>query len=97
MSALTDLLMPKLGLTMTEGMLVEWIAAAGDEVKAGEPLFVVETDKVANEIPAPGDGRLVEILVQEGQTVPVGSAVARWTGPGDATAAASPEPASSAA
>ncbi|WP_333903990.1 biotin/lipoyl-containing protein, partial [Achromobacter insolitus] len=82
MGALNDLLMPKLGLTMTEGMLIEWSVAAGDEVKAGDPLFVVETDKVANEISAEADGLIGEILVQAGETVPVGAVVARWTGPG---------------
>lgn len=82
MGALNDLLMPKLGLTMTEGMLIEWSVAAGDQVKAGDPLFVVETDKVANEIAAEADGLIGEILVQAGETVPVGAVVARWTGPG---------------
>ncbi|MFJ0476376.1 lipoyl domain-containing protein, partial [Bordetella bronchiseptica] len=52
MSQLNDLLMPKLGLTMTEGMLIEWSVTSGAEVKAGDSLFVVETDKVANEIVA---------------------------------------------
>ena len=50
MSALNDLLMPKLGLTMTEGLLAEWCVAPGDRVSAGDVIFVVETDKVANEI-----------------------------------------------
>ncbi|ADP18206.1 2-oxo acid dehydrogenase subunit E2 [Achromobacter sp. SD115] len=82
MGALNDLLMPKLGLTMTEGMLIEWSVAAGDQVKAGDPLFVVETDKVASEIAAEADGLIGEILVPAGVTVPVGAVVARWTGPG---------------
>ncbi|CAB5515890.1 Dihydrolipoyllysine-residue succinyltransferase component of 2-oxoglutarate dehydrogenase complex [Achromobacter anxifer] len=82
MGALNDLLMPKLGLTMTEGMLIEWSVVAGDQVKAGDPLFVVETDKVANEIAAEADGLIGEILVAAGETVPVGAVVARWTGPG---------------
>ncbi|MBO9354632.1 2-oxo acid dehydrogenase subunit E2 [Bordetella petrii] len=93
MSQLTDLLMPKLGLTMTEGMLVEWSIGAGQPVKAGDPLFVVETEKVANEIPAPADGVLAEILVQAGETVPVGTVVARWTGPGQAADAPPADPA----
>ncbi len=96
MSQLNDLLMPKLGLTMTEGMLIEWSVASGAEVKAGDPLFVVETDKVANEIVAQADGTLAEILVAAGETVPVGTVVARWTGPGqgaDDMADAPPEPA----
>ncbi|MDM9558454.1 dihydrolipoamide acetyltransferase family protein [Bordetella petrii] len=96
MSQLNDLLMPKLGLTMTEGMLVEWCVAAGVPVKAGDPLFVVETDKVANEIPAHADGTLAEVLVQAGETVPVGAVVARWTGPGQAAEPAPCAPADSA-
>lgn len=82
MSELNDLLMPKLGLTMTEGLLAEWSVASGDSVKAGDALFIVETDKVANEILADADGVMGEILVQAGDTVPVGAVVARWTGPG---------------
>lgn len=86
MSQLNDLLMPKLGLTMTEGMLAEWCVAAGASVKAGDPLFVVETEKVASEIPAHADGILAEILVPVGETVPVGAAIARWTGPSQGAA-----------
>ncbi|MFJ0973303.1 lipoyl domain-containing protein, partial [Bordetella bronchiseptica] len=67
MSQLNDLLMPKLGLTMTEGMLIEWSVTSGAEVKAGDSLFVVETDKVANEIVAQADGTLAEILVAAGE------------------------------
>ncbi|CCJ61134.1 probable 2-oxo acid dehydrogenases acyltransferase [Bordetella bronchiseptica MO149] len=96
MSQLNDLLMPKLGLTMTEGMLIEWSVTSGAEVKAGDSLFVVETDKVANEIVAQADGTLAEILVAAGETVPVGTVVARWTGPGqgaDDMADAPPAPA----
>jgi len=86
MGPLNDLLMPKLGLTMTEGMLAEWCVAPGASVKAGDPLFVVETEKVANEIPAQADGVLAEILVPVGETVPVGAVIARWTGPGQGAA-----------
>ncbi|MDX9741887.1 MAG: dihydrolipoamide acetyltransferase family protein [Gammaproteobacteria bacterium] len=87
MSALNDLLMPKLGLTMTEGLLAEWCVAPGDRVSAGDVIFVVETDKVANEITAEADGVIGELLVGQGETVPVGAVVARWTGPGHASAA----------
>jgi pyruvate dehydrogenase E2 component (dihydrolipoamide acetyltransferase) len=76
--ALRQLLMPKLGLTMTEGTVVEWPIAAGGTFARGAVCVVVETDKVANEIEAPGAGRLVKILVQEGETVPVGSVLAEW-------------------
>lgn len=78
------ILMPKLGLTMTEGMLAEWAVNPGQSVEAGELMFVVETDKVATEIAAPSAGTLIEILVQQGQTVAVGTPVARWTGEGQA-------------
>lgn len=72
------LLMPKLGLTMTEGTVVEWPIAVGAAFARGAVCVVVETDKVANEIEAPEAGRLLKILVQEGETVPVGSVLAEW-------------------
>jgi len=75
---LQQLLMPKLGLTMTEGTVVEWPIAVGGTFVRGAVCVVVETDKVANEIEAPGPGRLVKILVPEGETVPVGSVLAEW-------------------
>lgn len=86
MAQLNDLLMPKLGLTMTEGMLSEWNVGPGDRVKAGEVIFSVETDKVVTDITAEADGQIGEILVPAGETVPVGAVVARWTGPGQGQA-----------
>lgn len=73
--------MPKLGLTMQEGTVSAWNVAPGDEVKAGDVIFVVETDKIATEVEARGDGRIEDIRVGEGDTVPVGAVVATWTGP----------------
>ncbi|XAH22374.1 dihydrolipoamide acetyltransferase family protein [Xylophilus sp. GW821-FHT01B05] len=70
-----EVLMPKLGLTMTEGALAEWMLEPGATFKAGDGLFVVETDKVANEVPADSDGTLVEIVVQVGETVEVGAVI----------------------
>lgn len=91
MSQFNDLLMPKLGLTMTEGMVVEWAVAPGDPVRTGDLLFVVETEKVANEVVAEADGVMGEIIVQPGETVPVGAVVGRWTGgPAKAEGAAQP-------
>ena len=75
------IVMPKLGLTMSEGLIAEWLVQPGDEVVAGQMLFVVETDKISNEIEAPAPGRIVSLLVAAGDTVPVGAAVALWTGP----------------
>lgn len=85
------LLMPKLGLTMTEGGLAQWMIKPGQAFKQGDALFVLETEKVANEIEATEDGVLEEILVAEGETVPVGTALARWSAK-TPTTAASPKP-----
>jgi pyruvate dehydrogenase E2 component (dihydrolipoamide acetyltransferase) len=72
-----DVIMPKLGLTMEEGLLVRWLKKSGDFVKAGEVIFEVETDKSIQEVESPGDGTLSEILVAEGSAVPVATLVAR--------------------
>lgn len=80
MSQENDILMPKLGLTMTEGLLAEWIANVGDSLSEGDVMFIVETDKVATEITAPSSGTLLERVVEVGITVPVGAVVGRWTG-----------------
>ena len=69
--------MPKLGLSMTEGKLAEWRVSAGDQIEVGNTLFVVETEKVANEIDADSAGLVDAILVQAGETVPVGTPIAR--------------------
>ncbi len=74
---MTDLVMPKFGLTMTEGLLTEWHVAPGEAFRAGDILFTVETEKVANDVEAEADGVLAEIVVPEGETVPVGNPVAR--------------------
>lgn len=73
-----ELLMPKLGLTMTEGLVADWLIQPGQSFKAGESVFVVETDKVANEISADTDGILSEIVVPIGQSVLVGTVVGYW-------------------
>ncbi len=81
---LRDLLMPKLGLTMKEGHLQEWMVSPGQDFRKGDILAVIETEKVAYEIEAEADGVLVEVLHGQGQVVPVGSAIARWRSVGDA-------------
>jgi len=65
-----------MGESIAEGTLSKWLKKLGDEVKRDEPLFEISTDKVDAEIPAPNAGVLVEIKVQEGQTVPVQTLVA---------------------
>jgi pyruvate dehydrogenase E2 component (dihydrolipoamide acetyltransferase) len=72
-----QLLMPKLGLTMSEGLLLEWKVAPGEAFSKGQLLFVVETDKAATDIEAEADGVFAERLVAEGETVPVGTPVGR--------------------
>lgn len=90
MTAAAQIVMPKLGLTMTEGVVVEWKAQPGQPVAEGDVLFVVETDKIANEVEAPRSGVIGEILVDIGATVPVGTVLARWR---DEGAAPLPKPA----
>jgi len=71
-----DVVMPQLGETVAEGTVTRWYKKAGDVVKADEPLFDVETDKVSTEIPAPASGVIAEILVAEGVTAKVGATLA---------------------
>ncbi len=76
--------MPKLGETVAEGTIGSWLKNVGDTVEFDDPLMEVSTDKVDSEIPSPYDGVLVEILVQAGETVPIGTVVARIGEPGSA-------------
>jgi pyruvate dehydrogenase E2 component (dihydrolipoamide acetyltransferase) len=71
-----DITMPQLGETVTEGTVTRWLKEVGDQVAPDELIFEVSTDKVDSEVPAPGGGYLVEILVPEGETVPVGTRLA---------------------
>jgi 2-oxoglutarate dehydrogenase E2 component (dihydrolipoamide succinyltransferase) len=87
-----DVIMPQMGESIAEGTLSRWMKKLGEEVKRDEPIFEISTDKVDAEIPSPSAGTLVEILVQEGQTVPVQTVVARIESEKGA-AAASPAPA----
>src|ERR1700733_5464345 len=95
-----EVTMPKLGETVTEGVVSQWLKQVGDTVAFDDPLFEVSTDKVDSEVPSPYDGVLLEILVNEGDTVPVGTALARIGEPGAASAsppsAATPAPAATA-
>lgn len=73
-----QIIMPKLGLTMTHGTITEWLRAPGDIVKAEEALCTYETEKVTLELTAPEDGVLVEILAPAGTTVPAGAPVCEF-------------------
>ena len=73
----TDIVMPQLGESIAEGTIVRWIIPPGGRVEKDQSLLEVETDKVALEIPSPTSGVLSEVLVQEGEKVPVGTLLAR--------------------
>ncbi len=73
---MTDVTMPQLGETVTEGTITRWFKQVGDKVAADEALFEVSTDKVDSEVPAPAAGYLAEIRVVEGDTVDVGATLA---------------------
>jgi pyruvate/2-oxoglutarate dehydrogenase complex dihydrolipoamide acyltransferase (E2) component len=67
-----EILLPKLGFSMSEGVIAEWLVADGATVQAGAPLYSIESDKAVQEIEAPSSGRL-RIIVQPGLTHPVGT------------------------
>ena len=75
--------MPKLGLTMTEGTVDEWKKNEGYAVKQGEVLFTVSTDKLTNDIEAPASGTLLKIVAKAGDPVPVLSPIAFIGEPGE--------------
>jgi pyruvate dehydrogenase E2 component (dihydrolipoamide acetyltransferase) len=71
-----DVLMPQLGETVAEGKITKWFKSAGDQVKPGDNLFEIETDKVSMEVPSTTSGVLSEIFVAAGDVAPVGAVVA---------------------
>jgi 2-oxoglutarate dehydrogenase E2 component (dihydrolipoamide succinyltransferase) len=91
----TAVTMPALGESVTEGTVTRWLKSVGDEVTADEPLLEVSTDKVDTEIPAPASGTLLEITVNEDETVNVGAqlAVIGSSGGGSSAAPAQEAPA----
>src|SRR5688500_15205794 len=84
----TDVQVPALGESITEGTLAQWLKKVGDPVAADEPITSLETDKVTVEVPSPVAGVLTEQVADEGETVAVGAVIARIDE--GATAAASP-------
>ena len=81
----TDVEMPELGESVTEGTITQWLKSVGDTVEVDEPLLEVSTDKVDTEVPSPVAGTIVEILADEDDTVEVGDVIVRI---GDEDAAA---------
>ncbi|MGQ4348099.1 MULTISPECIES: 2-oxoglutarate dehydrogenase, E2 component, dihydrolipoamide succinyltransferase [unclassified Streptomyces] len=86
----TDVVLPALGESVTEGTVTRWLKEVGDDVAEDEPLLEVSTDKVDTEIPSPTAGVLLEIVVGEDETAEVGARLAVIGAPGAAPAAAAP-------
>jgi pyruvate dehydrogenase E2 component (dihydrolipoyllysine-residue acetyltransferase) len=88
-----DVVMPQMGVSVSEGTITKWLKQQGEQVEADEPLLEISTDKVDTEVPSPGSGVLTQILVQEGETVDVGTKLAVIGGDGAQAEAPPPEPA----
>ncbi|HUP62577.1 MAG TPA: 2-oxoglutarate dehydrogenase, E2 component, dihydrolipoamide succinyltransferase [Thermoanaerobaculia bacterium] len=87
----TDVVMPQMGESIAEGTVSRWLKNVGDKVDRDEPLLEISTDKVDAEIPSPAAGTITEILVKEGDTVPVNAVVARIAAEGEAAKPAEPK------
>jgi pyruvate dehydrogenase E2 component (dihydrolipoamide acetyltransferase) len=84
----TDVVMPQMGESITEGTITKWLKKPGDSVQRDEPLFEISTDKVDAEIPSPAAGTLKEIKIPEGSTVQINTVVCTIDGAGSASPAA---------
>ncbi len=85
-----DVVMPQMGVSVSEGTLTRWLKQEGEQVEADEPLLEISTDKVDTEVPSPAAGTLTQILVQEGETVDVGTKLGQIGGSAAAEAPAAP-------
>ncbi|HEY3461875.1 MAG TPA: dihydrolipoamide acetyltransferase family protein [Gaiellaceae bacterium] len=83
-----DVVMPQMGVSVSEGTITRWLKQEGEQVEADEPLLEISTDKVDTEVPSPASGTLTQILVQEGETVDVGTKLGQIGGSGAAEAPA---------
>ena len=75
-TSVVEVVMPQMGVSVSEGTITKWLKQVGDQVAVDEPLFEVSTDKVDSEVPSPVAGVLTEIVVPEGDTVDVGARLA---------------------
>ncbi|MDX6481518.1 MAG: hypothetical protein QOG85_2028 [Gaiellaceae bacterium] len=94
-----DVVMPQMGVSVSEGTITRWLKQEGEQIEADEPLLEISTDKVDTEVPSPASGTVTQILVQEGETVVVGTKLAQIGGSAgiggaaaEPAAAAEPEP-----
>ena len=74
---MVDVVMPKMGESITEGTILEWKKQVGDSITKDEVLLEISTDKVDSEIPSPASGTIIEISAKVNETVPVGNIIAR--------------------
>jgi 2-oxoglutarate dehydrogenase E2 component (dihydrolipoamide succinyltransferase) len=87
-----DVVMPQMGVSVSEGTITRWLKQEGEQIEADEPLLEISTDKVDTEVPSPASGTLTQILVQEGETVDVGTKLGQIGGAAsEAPAQAEPE------
>ncbi len=99
----TEVVMPQMGVSVSEGTITKWLKQVGEPIARDEPLLEISTDKVDTEVPSPGEGVVAQIVVQEGETVEVGTVLALIAPVGAelvapaAAAPAEPEPAVAAA
>src|SRR6478735_879309 len=90
-----DVVMPQMGVSVSEGTITRWLKQEGEQIEADEPLLEISTDKVDTEVPSPASGTLTQILVQEGETVDVGTKLGQIGGSATSEAPAqesAPEP-----
>jgi len=71
-----DVVMPQMGVSVSEGTITKWLKQEGEPIAADESLLEISTDKVDTDVPSPGEGVVARILVQEGETVEVGTVLA---------------------
>ena len=100
---MTSIQMPQLGETIVEGTILKWLKQEGERIEIDEPLFELSTDKVDTEVPSPVSGTVTKILVPEGTTVAVGTALAEVdsgdgaaSADGGASGSAAPDPSAAA-
>src|SRR5215468_9751646 len=85
-----DVVMPQMGVSVSEGTITRWLKQEGEQIEADEPLLEISTDKVDTEVPSPASGTLTQILVQEGETVDVGTKLGQIGGSASAETPAAP-------
>src|SRR5207247_4964591 len=91
-NTIVDVVMPQMGVSVSEGTVTKWLKREGETIAPDEPLLEISTDKVDTEVPSPAGGVVQQILVQEGETVAVGTKLAVIAPEGAEIAAPEPEP-----